>query len=900
MLGGLALGLPAAVAWAQTCPAPGPPENVILLQESFDTQIPSSWRVVNNVPESPVVWRLNTQLDAKNYTKGTGTAATVRSDIFPNKRFDTELRTPTLRIPNNNPVYLSFRANYQDFDPAGADFLSVDVSLNGGASWIELLRWNEDHGSFFDQGGVVTGENVTLELTPFVRRDQEIIVRWRYYDVGAGLPQDWYAQIDDVEIQTTNARPVASPDEAELLADQTFVVPVLANDCDPDGDPLLVFALTQPTHGTVSLTGQGRSVRYRPAPGFFGTDAFTYIVTDRDPSDPLGLTAVGRVAVTVQPLVGTYSAVLSGQGVVPAAAPGGRGAVAATLSGNTLSVIGSFENLAGSVAADGVGLYEGAPGLPGALVRPLVPLLSGDARSGSLGAEANTFELTPEEAEALRARRLFVRVHSAAFPEGEVRGQLLPTESVEYRALLSEPTPLADGPARGVVLAEVAPRPDSLQPPSLVVTGSFERLSGPPRSASAVFLAFPDPAAGDTVRFPLSPTLAADGRSGVLAAAANTFTLSPALAAALAAGTTALRIETTTHPEGELEGWVVPRPYPVYEARIDDFHTHGGPAAPRGKVTAVLNEDEGRVALYATFPEEGIAPGSHLYLWLTPPGGPHNLLFDLTLPDGAPFADTLTVAADVVEALRAGRLAAGLGAGAPPTAGYTLGDPPPSSFTGQLLPLLNVPPEPSTPALPGTSGPLRLAGNPITRFAVAWSPAADANANPVRYTWQLFADAAGATLLLARPVEGALGTTVAFGALDAVLAQAGLSGNVTLYHRVVTSDGSLFTAGALVPLPVERGLVEERFALAGVYPNPLRDRATLRLDLPRAARVAVRLYDAAGREVALLPEVTLDGGDGRLLPLDAAHLAPGLYLYRVVATTADGTFTGTGRLLVVR
>src|SRR5437667_12581838 len=45
-------------------------------------------------------------------------------------------------------------------------------------------------------------------------------------------------------------------------------------------DTLTVTAITQGTHGSVAITGGGTGVSYTPAANFFGTDTFTYTVSD--------------------------------------------------------------------------------------------------------------------------------------------------------------------------------------------------------------------------------------------------------------------------------------------------------------------------------------------------------------------------------------------------------------------------------------------------------------------------------------------------------------------------------------------------------------------------------------------------------------------------------------------
>lgn len=92
------------------------------------------------------------------------------------------------------------------------------------------------------------------------------------------------------------APPVAVPDSYETYVDrQIFVAApgVLANDSDPDGDPLSSFLVDSPANGTLSLGTDG-SFTYEPTLGFTGVDTFTYHNSDgMDPSN------IAQVTITV-------------------------------------------------------------------------------------------------------------------------------------------------------------------------------------------------------------------------------------------------------------------------------------------------------------------------------------------------------------------------------------------------------------------------------------------------------------------------------------------------------------------------------------------------------------------------------------------------------------------------
>ncbi|MDH3307120.1 MAG: Ig-like domain-containing protein [Acidimicrobiia bacterium] len=80
---------------------------------------------------------------------------------------------------------------------------------------------------------------------------------------------------------TVNGAPVTGPDSA-VTNDSTVVsIDVLANDTDPESDPLTVTDIsTGPLFGTATINGGTGEIEYTPYAGFNGVDTFTYEVCD--------------------------------------------------------------------------------------------------------------------------------------------------------------------------------------------------------------------------------------------------------------------------------------------------------------------------------------------------------------------------------------------------------------------------------------------------------------------------------------------------------------------------------------------------------------------------------------------------------------------------------------------
>jgi hypothetical protein len=104
-----------------------------------------------------------------------------------------------------------------------------------------------------------------------------------------------------LNVQAVNRPPVALPDAASTPRNSVLVIDVLANDSDPDGSALTVVLADPPASGSVALDAAGRVV-YTPAPGFVGTDSFTYRASDGELLSDLAVVTVTVLPVNEPPV----------------------------------------------------------------------------------------------------------------------------------------------------------------------------------------------------------------------------------------------------------------------------------------------------------------------------------------------------------------------------------------------------------------------------------------------------------------------------------------------------------------------------------------------------------------------------------------------------------------------
>lgn len=164
-----------------------------------------------------------------------------------------------------------------DSDPDGDPLALVDVRTNSA------------------QGGSVSFDGQRIVYTPpsgYVGPDSFI------YGLYAGPCGQAIGQVRVEVLPRPNRAPMAVDDLVIGDEDMPLLIPaslLLANDSDPDGDPLQIVSVSNPSARGGTVTFDGTRVIYVPPPNFNGPDTFTYTI-----SDGRGGTATATVTVMVR------------------------------------------------------------------------------------------------------------------------------------------------------------------------------------------------------------------------------------------------------------------------------------------------------------------------------------------------------------------------------------------------------------------------------------------------------------------------------------------------------------------------------------------------------------------------------------------------------------------------
>ncbi len=211
-------------------------DNDFAVEAKFDSDLTSKFQLQGIVLNDSN----NNYLRFGNYSRGSSTKAFVAAI---NPVTNTVQNYLSLTIPDAAPSYLRVSRS--------GDQWTFERSTDG-SSWQVLTTFS--HSIQMSEIGLYAGNVGNPSHTAIV---------------------DYFRNI-------TPTVPVASDDSYTTDEDVTLVVPasgVLANDIDPEGDPLSAVLDTDVSNGTLTLNADG-SLTYVPDPNFNGADSFTYHVTD--------------------------------------------------------------------------------------------------------------------------------------------------------------------------------------------------------------------------------------------------------------------------------------------------------------------------------------------------------------------------------------------------------------------------------------------------------------------------------------------------------------------------------------------------------------------------------------------------------------------------------------------
>jgi CshA-type fibril repeat protein len=210
--------------------------------------------------------------DTITYTISDGNGGTATATV-----------TVTVDPVNDPPVAVNDTASTNEDTPVTIPVLANDTDVEGNS--LTVISASSSNGT------VTINPDGTISYTPNANFNGTDTITYTISDGNGGTSTATVT----VTVNPVNDPPAAVNDIASTNEDTPVTIPVLANDTDIDGNPLIVTTATSP-NGTVTINADG-TISYTPNANFNGTDTITYTI-----SDGKGGTSTATVTVTVNPV----------------------------------------------------------------------------------------------------------------------------------------------------------------------------------------------------------------------------------------------------------------------------------------------------------------------------------------------------------------------------------------------------------------------------------------------------------------------------------------------------------------------------------------------------------------------------------------------------------------------
>jgi len=184
----------------------------------------------------------------------------------------------TVTVVNDAPTAQPDSAETRVGEPVTIDVLANDSDPNGDA--LSLVTVSSA------SNGTATIEGDDVRYTPADGFSGTDTFTYTVRDAGGA------EATAEVTVTVLSQPPAAAADSAQVTIGQSVDIDVLANDTDPDGDPITLISVGTPARGTVEIVGD--QIRYTPDASGAGSDSFTYEIE----SD--GGRATGTVSIDIE------------------------------------------------------------------------------------------------------------------------------------------------------------------------------------------------------------------------------------------------------------------------------------------------------------------------------------------------------------------------------------------------------------------------------------------------------------------------------------------------------------------------------------------------------------------------------------------------------------------------
>lgn len=595
--------------------------------------------------------------------------------------------------------------------------------------------------------------------------------------------------------------------------------------------------------------------------------------------------ASGELRAQLAPTADAYFRTnISSSQEIPESKSMGYGSLLLELKADSLIISGSFNGLTSAYAASHI--HTALAGQTGGVAFTLNATVNENGLSGIYNAKNNRFELTNSQKDMLMQRGLYVNLHTSNFASGELRGQITPPAKAIFYAGLSGSAeiPSIKSAASGALLFELTDMD------SLVATGTFSDLEGDfdASIAGGSHIHIAHPGTNGAVDILLNATTETDLKSGVYVASSNTFGLESTQIQTLMGRMYYVNLHTKAFAAGELRGQILAEAQAYYKTNLSGLNEIANSVYSNGMGAVNVEVFGNKVTLVGGFSGLSSAyQASHIHMGnVNSSGGVAFALNAMVQEDTAAVYtisdNSFEFTEQQLDQLMNQNLYLNIH-----SSNYASGE-----LRGQLLNGDNF--YPSMPALtsPNNDADVLLMGNSTQELNIAWDASMDMDA--INYIWEISTDSLFTNIAFSSSANANTSLSLTFEDIDLLLQNldVALDSEISVYHRVVASDGSDASPSSPRKVNFMRGTLTSNeefnsenpssFNLEQNYPNPFNPSTSISFTLSEAGATRLEVFNVIGQKVATVVNKPLQAG-AHTLNFDASNLSSGVFIYKLQA-----------------
>ena len=176
---------------------------------------------------------------------------------------------------NDPPVISGLSYYYSTLEDVAKDVIFTASDNEGDST---SLTFNTSNSTLVPVDNIdysTDGDEITITVTPAQNEFGTVVITANIFDGTDTVSRDF-----QLFVKSVNDTPIAEDDEYSINEDVETVFTPTSNDSDVEDTNLEIFEISETQQGAIVVNNGDGTITYTPPEDFFGTDTFTYIISD--------------------------------------------------------------------------------------------------------------------------------------------------------------------------------------------------------------------------------------------------------------------------------------------------------------------------------------------------------------------------------------------------------------------------------------------------------------------------------------------------------------------------------------------------------------------------------------------------------------------------------------------